>query len=213
MRGRVNAPCDDPRCACPTGEPCTFSSAASLHPCPKGKDCALNSGAVHCFHCRRNWPRDETWDVPFDQRPDRHSRDAASKSGDGGALTPRPVEASDGSPGRPSPSAASKRRRKPRRAAELGIDDDLYEQLLEAQNGGCAICGAAPKTRRLHVDHDHATRAVRGLLCFRCNRALPTYASKEWLAAASLYVAHGGVPTGSGLRHGLTWLAYATGDL
>lgn len=30
-------------------------------PCPKGNDCALNRGAIHCFHCGRNWPPDETW--------------------------------------------------------------------------------------------------------------------------------------------------------
>lgn len=29
--------------------------------CPKGDACALNSGAVHCKHCGRNWPPDETW--------------------------------------------------------------------------------------------------------------------------------------------------------
>lgn len=39
--------------------------------CPAGEECALNKGAIHCFHCRRNWPRDETWDTPFAQRPRR----------------------------------------------------------------------------------------------------------------------------------------------
>lgn len=54
-----------------------------------------------------------------------------------------------------------------------------YQQLLQQQGGGCAICGAYPKRVvkhsneiRLHVDHDHKTFRVRGLLCGRCNRGL-----------------------------------------
>jgi hypothetical protein len=38
--------------------------ATEEHPCPKGDGCALNKGAVHCNHCHRNWPPDETWDAP-----------------------------------------------------------------------------------------------------------------------------------------------------
>ena len=55
------------------------------------------------------------------------------------------------------------------------LTDADYEALLDAQSGGCAVCGSTPKTRRLHVDHDHATGRVRGLLCYRCNRWLLTY--------------------------------------
>lgn len=60
--------------------------------------------------------------------------------------------------------------------------------MLTAQGGGCAICGAKPKTRRLHVDHDHASGAVRGLLCHRCNRALPTWVTERWLFKAAAYI-------------------------
>ena len=88
----------------------------------------------------------------------------------------------------PSGSDASRSRRKPRRAAALGVDDAEYARLLEAQGGGCAICGSKPKTRRLHVDHDHATGRVRGLLCHRCNRALPSWIGPEWLADAIEYL-------------------------
>jgi Recombination endonuclease VII len=84
-------------------------------------------------------------------------------------------------------SAATKRR-KPKRAGQLGISDEGYARLLQAQGGVCAICGAPPKTRRLSVDHNHRTGRVRGLLCFRCNRNLPTYATSEWLRAALAYV-------------------------
>ena len=43
------------------------------------------------------------------------------------------------------------------------------EAMLTAQNGVCAICQTAPA---IHVDHDHTSGEVRGLLCFRCNAAL-----------------------------------------
>jgi hypothetical protein len=47
------------------------------------------------------------------------------------------------------------------------VDD--FERMLAEQNGLCAICCEAPA---VHVDHDHETGRVRGLLCFNCNGAL-----------------------------------------
>lgn len=47
-----------------------------------------------------------------------------------------------------------------------------YEQMFEAQGGVCAICGKPPGKHALHVDHNHVTGKVRGLLCFSCNGAL-----------------------------------------
>lgn len=46
-----------------------------------------------------------------------------------------------------------------------GITYAFYLQLWKFQGGKCYICRRAPKTRRLAVDHDHKTGAVRGLLC------------------------------------------------
>ena len=53
-----------------------------------------------------------------------------------------------------------------------GITADDYATLLREQGGRCAICRARPKSKRLAVDHDHRTGAVRGLLCSRCNHDL-----------------------------------------
>ena len=60
-----------------------------------------------------------------------------------------------------------------------GIELEEYQALYEAQGGKCAICrvpvddlGGPKKHRLLHIDHDHATGVVRGLLCNPCNRAL-----------------------------------------
>jgi Recombination endonuclease VII len=47
-----------------------------------------------------------------------------------------------------------------------------YDELLARQGGGCGICGRAPGKISLHVDHDHETGEIRGLLCVGCNNAL-----------------------------------------
>ncbi len=78
--------------------------------------------------------------------------------------------------------------RKPTRAKGLGVTDSEYAAMLDRQGGGCAICGTTPKTRRLNVDHDHRTGAVRGLLCHRCNRALPNWMGADWLVNAYAYL-------------------------
>ena len=91
--------------------------------------------------------------------------------------------------------------RKPRRAVQLGVGDDEYEWMLAEQGGVCAICGSPPKSRRLHVDHDHKTGAVRGLLCFRCNRALTGYVTEAWMADATRYLqAHDALQANAYLR-------------
>jgi hypothetical protein len=54
-----------------------------------------------------------------------------------------------------------------------GISVEEYKALFEKQEGRCAICGKKPKGR-LHVDHDHKTGKVRGLLCPVCNLRIGT---------------------------------------
>jgi len=49
--------------------------------------------------------------------------------------------------------------------------------MLHSQNGLCAICGKPPSRRNvkemlLHVDHNHKTGKIRGLLCNSCNRGI-----------------------------------------
>lgn len=48
-----------------------------------------------------------------------------------------------------------------------------YQEYLERYDkcgGRCEICSVAKQ--RLHVDHDHKTNRIRGLLCTACNLAL-----------------------------------------
>lgn len=58
--------------------------------------------------------------------------------------------------------------------SKFGLTVEDYDEMLEAQGGGCAICGrtVAEEGRRLSVDHCHESGMVRGLLCNRCNRGL-----------------------------------------
>jgi hypothetical protein len=60
-------------------------------------------------------------------------------------------------------------------AKRYGISSVEYDAMLEEQCGVCAICGKPPKKNRLHVDHDHDTGRIRGLLCVACNSKL------EWM--------------------------------
>ena len=59
-----------------------------------------------------------------------------------------------------------------------GITNKQYEQMLEAQNSVCAICGRPEtvirygKIQPLCIDHDHKTGKNRALLCFYYNTTL-----------------------------------------
>ncbi len=74
---------------------------------------------------------------------------------------------------------------------EFGITIEDYDAIVIYQNGLCAICGDPPGRRReaLHVDHDHETGMIRGLLCFRCNAGLGSFRDSPLaLASASEYL-------------------------
>ena len=57
---------------------------------------------------------------------------------------------------------------------KYNITPEQYEALLVSQDYKCAICRTdKPGGRgRFHVDHDHETGQVRGLLCYSCNTSL-----------------------------------------
>ena len=57
---------------------------------------------------------------------------------------------------------------------KYGITLEEYNGILAKQNGCCAICGVHQSEVKhvFHVDHNHETKQVRGILCFCCNVAL-----------------------------------------
>ena len=67
-----------------------------------------------------------------------------------------------------------------------GITAEHADRMLAEQGGLCAICREAPG---VHVDHDHATERVRGLLCFNCNQALGNFRDRrDLLLRAAMYL-------------------------
>ena len=62
------------------------------------------------------------------------------------------------------------------------LNQEEYNEILKAQNYGCAICGYNPKEKEksLGVDHDHSCcpgkkscgKCIRGLLCDNHNKTL-----------------------------------------
>ena len=61
-----------------------------------------------------------------------------------------------------------------RRAANLkryGITERQWQAMWERQKGRCDIC-ARLLPERPHLDHDHRTGRVRGLLHWWCNRLI-----------------------------------------
>lgn len=71
-----------------------------------------------------------------------------------------------------------------------GITPEQYDALLASQDNRCAICrseGSGPKG--WHVDHDHVTGTVRGLLCGPCNLGLGHFNDDvDRLRAAIAYI-------------------------
>jgi hypothetical protein len=53
------------------------------------------------------------------------------------------------------------------------VDAAQVAWMILQQGGVCALCCSGKPE---HVDHDHRTKRVRGILCFNCNRGLGKFA-------------------------------------
>jgi hypothetical protein len=102
-----------------------------------------------------------------------------------------------------------------RRLKTFGMTIEQYEAMWEAQGRCCAVCRSeesrvkrngkqGPKnvkgwpstarpdtTANWHIDHDHKTGAVRGILCYHCNTALGLFGDDiAKIEAAIKYLNH-----------------------
>lgn len=74
-----------------------------------------------------------------------------------------------------------------RKLRGYGLTQEQFGAMLESQLGACLICLA--QMRAPVIDHDHATGAVRGLLCRKCNSALGLFLdSAQVLTRAARYL-------------------------
>ena len=76
---------------------------------------------------------------------------------------------------------------------KYGLSIEQYEAMLNAQSYRCVICleefNEKSVAKRICVDHCHATKQVRGLLCFNCNTVLcKVKDSPETLRRAAAYL-------------------------
>jgi len=61
---------------------------------------------------------------------------------------------------------------------KYGITIEKYAEMLRLQDGRCAICktdNPGKGKRHFHVDHDHLSGKVRGLLCVKCNMGIGSF--------------------------------------
>lgn len=85
--------------------------------------------------------------------------------------------------------------------SRYGLTLETFDALLESQGGVCLICyvhldSEATRTARgrkgflgiPHVDHDHSTGKVRGILCGACNTRLGVLEKVDWVERATAYL-------------------------
>lgn len=88
-------------------------------------------------------------------------------------------------------------RRKPLRykaygvSKKYGITLDHVAEMRQRQGGGCAICSVRlsdehNKADTLHIDHDHDSGSIRGLLCSCCNTGLGHFSDRPDLLSRAI---------------------------
>lgn len=75
-----------------------------------------------------------------------------------------------------NPEENRERARRSRVKARYGITWQQRDQLIEEQDGKCAVCGDEFRNpKATHIDHCHDSGRVRGILCEGCNLGLGSF--------------------------------------
>ena len=124
-------------------------------------------------------------ELPLEKFPKRYHREVGARPGRSGSSVPfaRCLECVSAYNKRwlanetaDQRAARSARVRENWFRSQYGISVADYDRMLAEQGGKCAACARPPTGAGvdgvLHVDHDHETGEVRGLLCGPCNKAL-----------------------------------------
>lgn len=93
-----------------------------------------------------------------------------------------------------NPEAAANHKRRYQLMKKFGLTLDEAKAILAAQGNACAICQKSLRfpdspgsvLESPHVDHDHATGKVRGILCFKCNVGLGSFDDDTLKLAAAI---------------------------
>lgn len=73
----------------------------------------------------------------------------------------------------------------------FGITPEIFQELLDDQDGNCKVCGRHHSIFRgtFHVDHSHKDGRIRGLLCNNCNKhVVSNHEDGELLRRAGDYI-------------------------
>lgn len=69
----------------------------------------------------------------------------------------------------------NRKHRRKRRLKVYGLSEKEYENMWKRQKNSCPICSNGldmEAVNTYHIDHDHKTNVVRGILCRSCNLLL-----------------------------------------
>lgn len=83
------------------------------------------------------------------------------------------------------------------RKYKYGVTQEQFDALFLAQGKRCAICRSDDPNRKTHwlLDHDHATKKIRGVLCHNCNVMLGfAKDDPKMLRTAANYLEHHRAP-------------------
>lgn len=93
---------------------------------------------------------------------------------------------------RKDPRPGAEVRERARTLRTYGLTEAGWDALVKRQGNRCAVCRTdkpGGRGERWHIDHDHVTGQVRGLLCGKCNSAIGMLQDDpEIIKAAARYV-------------------------